>query len=61
MAIFLIVFIIADIVIVAISYSQYRVPVAHDFCQFLAPLCGYPRSLVVVAVLLIGIRFAMRA
>jgi hypothetical protein len=61
MAVLLIVFIIADVIIVGASYSQYRVPVAHGFCQFLAPLCSYPRSLIVVAVLLFGIRFAMRA
>ena len=59
-AIFIVLFIV-DILIVAISYGQFRYLWANEICYFVLPLCNYPHALMVAAVCLLGMFFVVRA
>ena len=61
MSALLYVLVIADGLILAISYVQFTEPWANDACYHLMPLCGYPNAFIILAAVLIGLRFALRA
>jgi hypothetical protein len=61
MSAFLMALIIADGFILVLSYVQHSQGWAYQGCQYLIPLCSHPNALIVAAVILIGLHFAMRA
>ena len=55
------VLIIADGLILVLSYAQVSQSWAAHSCQYLIPLCDYPSLLIVAGMILFGLHFVMRA
>ena len=61
MSAILLALIIADGFILVLSYAQHSEGWAYEGCQYLIPLCGHPSGLIIAAIILIGLHFAVRA